>query len=655
MRDLPRWVAALAVLLALLTEPATGGLFDRFGSASRARILDAEQAFQVAINSLDAATLEVRWTIAPGYYLYRDKFQIQIVDNADISIAELDIPAGQPKDDPYFGQQQVFHDEATLIARLRRNSPHEKTLQLKTGYQGCAEIGVCYPPLTQTITITLPELSATAKAVAPPSFSQAELAAPPKVPSQPALPTVPLAQATAPETGAALPSPTTSNPRLATTLTPEAEQDRLARLLGEQRFWAIPAFFGFGLLLAFTPCVFPMIPILSSLIVGQGTTLTRRRAILLSATYVLAMASTYTVAGLLAALLGQNIQAWFQNPWVLGLFSALFVLLALSMFGLYELQLPSQLQNWLVDWSNRQRGGRHVGVAIMGLLSALIVGPCVAPPLIGALTFIAVTGDLTLGAAALFALSLGMGVPLLIIGASAGHWLPHAGHWMERVKFVFGVLLLAVALWLLERILPAAVTMVLWATLLIVTATYMGALQPTIQGAATWRTLIKGLGLVLLIYGILLLVGVAAGGRDPWQPLRGVSLLANAASPVESPLFRPVTTVADVDQAIQDAGGRMVLLDFYADWCVSCKEMERYTFTDSNVRAALTNIVTLRADVTANSAEQQKLLKHFGIVGPPAILFFGPDGQERRDYRVVGFVEADAFNRHLRRLLGQRS
>ena len=248
-----------------------------------------------------------------------------------------------------------------------------------------------------------------------------------------------------------------------------------------------------------------------------------------------------------------------------------------------------------------------------------------------------------------------MGVPLLIIGASAGHWLPHAGHWMERVKFIFGVLLLAVALWLLERILPAAVTMVLWATLLIVTATYMGALQPTIQGAATWRTLIKGLGLVLLIYGILLLVGVAAGGRDPWQPLRGVSLLANAASPVESPLFRPVTTVADVDQAVQDAGGRMVLLDFYADWCVSCKEMERYTFTDSNVRAALTNIVTLRADVTANSAEQQKLLKHFGIVGPPAILFFGPDGQERRDYRVVGFVEADAFNRHLRRLLGQRS
>jgi len=301
----------------------------------------------------------------------------------------------------------------------------------------------------------------------------------------------------------------------------------LARLLGEQRFWAIPAFFGFGLLLAFTPCVFPMIPILSSLIVGQGASLTRRRAILrrailLSLTYVLAMATTYTVAGLLAALLGQNIQAWFQNPWVLGAFSALFVLLALSMFGLYNLQLPTSLQNRLVDWSNRQRGGHHAGAAVMGLLSALIVSPCVAPPLIGALTFIAVTGDLVLGAAALFALSLGMGVPLLAIGASAGHWLPHAGHWMERIKTVFGVLLLAVALWLLERILPAVATMVLWSTLLIVTATYMGALQPIVHGAPAWRTLVKGLGLVLLIYGVLLLVGVAAGGRDPWQPLRGI-------------------------------------------------------------------------------------------------------------------------------------
>ncbi len=633
-----------AVLLALLAGSAMAGLFDRLSSPSRERVLDADQAFQLVFNVLNPSTVEARWTIAPGYYLYRGKFQLKLIDAENVGITALSMPPGEPKDDPYFGRQDVFHNEAVLVARLYRESPDEQTVRIKADYQGCAEIGVCYPPMDQTLAITLPQL--------PPAPEAAAQASP--------IPAVPLASASANYPRAEVEAPTTLAPTVTSVLplqrtsAPEAEQDRLARLLGEQRFWAIPAFFGFGLLLAFTPCVFPMIPILSSLIVGQGATLTRRRAILLSATYVLAMATTYTVAGLLAALLGQNIQAWFQNPWILGLFSAMFVLLALSMFGLYELQLPTQLQNRLVDWSNRQRGGQHIGVAIMGLLSALIVGPCVAPPLIGALTFIAVTGDMALGAAALFALSLGMGVPLLIIGASAGHWLPHAGHWMERVKLVFGVLLLAVALWLLERILPAAVTMVLWATLLIVTATYMGALQPTAQATPTWRTLIKGLGLVLLIYGILLLVGVAAGGRDPWQPLRGISLFANAANSVESPPFRAVKTVADVDQAVRDASGRTVLLDFYADWCVSCKEMERYTFSDPAVRAALAQMALLRADVTANNHNDKALLKRFGLVGPPAILFFGPDGQERPEYRVVGFMEAGSFNQQLRSVLEQR-
>ena len=424
-------------------------------------------------------------------------------------------------------------------------------------------------------------------------------------------------------------------------------------MLGEQRFWAIPAFFGFGLLLAFTPCVFPMIPILSSLIAGQGATLTRRRALLLSLTYVLAMAATYTVAGVLAALLGQNLQIWFQNPWILAVFSGMFVVLALSMFGLYELQLPATLQNRLVDWSNRQRGGHHVGVAVMGLLSALIVGPCVAPPLIGVLTFIAVTGDLALGAAALFALSLGMGAPLLLIGASAGHWLPRAGHWMERIKAVFGVLLLAVALWLLDRILPATASMALWATLLIVTATYMGVLQPVAHGAPAWRTLIKGLGLVLLIYGILLLIGVASGGRDPWQPLRGVRLIASAAgeaSATTESLFHPVKTMADVERAVRAANGQLVMLDFYADWCVSCRELERETFADPAVQATLAGMTVLRADVTANDDDDQALLKHFGIIGPPALLFFGLEGTERREYRRVGFIDATQFNQHVQGL-----
>ena len=619
----PAW-SWLALLLALLAGPAAGGLFDRFGSSSRERILEADQAFQLTVSASDPLTLEARWLVAPGYYLYRDKFRLSLLDTPGITIAGMEIPPGEPKDDPYFGPQQVFHGEAVVVARLRRELAGAQSVQLKAEYQGCAEIGVCYPPLSQTLSVALPANSPL------PSAGKGEEAR------------VENSEMTSLAT---FPSPAPAGER---TERNEAEQDRLARLLGEQRFLAIPAFFGFGLLLAFTPCVFPMIPILSSLIAGQGVTLTRRRAIWLSLTYVLAMAATYTVAGVLAALLGQNIQAWFQNPWVIGAFSGLFVLLALSMFGLYDLQLPAYLQHWLAERSNRQRGGRHASVAVMGFLSALIVGPCVAPPLIGALTFIAVTGDVALGAAALFALSLGMGAPLLIIGASTGHWLPRAGHWMERIKTVFGVLLLVVALGLLERILPAAVSMVLWATLLIVIATYMGALQPVVHGAPAWRTLVKGLGLVLLIYGVLLLVGVAAGGRDPLQPLRGVGLIANATSAARPLAFRQVKTATDVDLALRAAGGRPVMLDFYADWCASCKELERETFTDPKVRAALAGMVALRADVTANDDADQALLKRFGIVGPPALLFFGPDGQERREYRIVGFLDAERFDAQLR-------
>ena len=611
---LGRWLSWMLLALALAGS-ATAGLFDRFGGASPQRILEADQAFQLTISAVDAQTLQARWVIAPGYYLYRDKFRLELLDAQGIAIAGVEIPPGEAKDDPYFGPQQVFHGEAVMIVRLQRAPDSTGSVEVKAHYQGCAEIGVCYPPLSQTVAVALPAYS------------------------------------TFPPAGAAVAEKSANSPPAVRVDNPpvEAEQDRLARLLGEQRFLAIPAFFGFGLLLAFTPCVFPMAPILSSLIAGQGTELTRRRALLLALTYVLAMSATYTSIGVLAALLGQNLQAGFQNPWVIGLFSGLFVLLALSMFGFYDLQLPGFVQQRLTIWSNRQRGGRYLGVAIMGFLSALIIGPCVAPPLIGALTFIAVTGDIALGAVALFVLSLGMGAPLLIIGASTGHWLPRAGHWMERIKAIFGVMLLAVALWLLERILPAALVMLLWATLFIVTATYMGALQPVAHGAPSWRMLVKGLGVVLLIYGVLLLVGVSAGGRDPWQPLRGVSFTANARE-VPGSRFRPVKSVADVEQVLRSAGGQPVLLDFYADWCVSCKELERFTFNDPAVQAALTGWTALQADVTAHDAVDQALLQHFGIVGPPAILFFGAEGQERRKQRVVGFVDAAEFQRHLQTL-----
>jgi len=636
----------LLLVLALAAGTATGGLFDRFADSGKQEILDADQAFQVIVNVPDPLTLEVRWTVAPGYYLYRDKFRLGLIDAPGVSIASLEIPPGEPKDDPYFGPQQVFHQAAVIVARLNRepSGSGETEARLKLDYQGCAEIGVCYPPLSQTVPVVLPAHSPRPQAGEGSQAAGDSATLPPPLRGRAGVGAGDGYPQTTPALRATPPYPRRGEEPI------EPEQDRLARLLGEQRFWAIPAFFGFGLLLAFTPCVFPMIPILSSLIAGQGANLTRRRALLLSLTYVLAMAVTYTIVGMLAALLGQNLQIWFQHPWVLAAFSALFVALALSMFGLYELQLPTTLQNRLVDWSNRQRGGHHVGVAVMGLLSALIVGPCVAPPLIGVLTFIAVTGDLALGAVALFVLSLGMGAPLLLIGASAGHWLPHAGHWMERVKAVFGVLLLAVALWLLDRILPAAASMALWATLLIVTATYMGVLQPVAHGAPAWRTLVRGLGLVLLIYGILLLVGVAAGGRDPWQPLRGIRLVNAAASETPESGFRPVKTVAEVKQAVRAANGRPVVLDFYADWCVTCRELERETFTDPAVRATLAQITALRADVTANNDDDQALLRQFGIVGPPALLFFGPDGTEWSEYRIVGFVDAVQFNQQVQRL-----
>lgn len=608
-----RWLGAW-LLLMLLAGGAVAGLLDSFGSANKEpRLLTAEQAFQLNITAQDPLTLQARWTIAPGYYLYRDKLRLEVLNTPGVSIQDVQIPPGEITQDPYFGEQQIFRSPVQIIVHLQRSGDDSGTVEIQAHYQGCAEIGVCYPPMRQTLAVALPALSA-----------------------------APQTQQLTPTAQNAAPSVVAS----AVNLPAEAEQDRLARMLKEQRWLALPAFFGFGLLLTFTPCVFPMLPILSGLIAGQGASLTRRRAVLLTVVYVVAMALAYAVVGVVAALLGNNVQAWLQNPWILTSFAVLFIALALSMFGFYDLQLPPALQQHVSAWSNQQRGGEYLGVAIMGILSALIVGPCIAPPLIGALTFIAVTGDLWLGGLTLFVMGLGMGIPLLVVGASAGHWLPRAGHWMERVKAVFGVLLLAVALWLMERILPAALSMVLWALLLIVSATYMGALQPVAHGAPAWRFLIKGLGVALLVYGVLLLVGVAAGGRDPWQPLRGVSFAAVNAQPKAAPFFRTVKTLADVEREVNNAAGQLVMLDFYADWCVSCKELERSTFSDPAVRTALQSAVTLQADVTAYDKDDQALLKHFGIIGPPALLFFGANGHEKKAQRLVGFIDAAQFVKH---------
>ncbi len=574
-----------------------------FGGEANA-FLPADQAFHFYGELSPEGSLVATWEIAPGYYLYKSRFKFSLITGAGVSLGTPELPAGQAKDDPQLGHVEVYHDR--VQARVPVHWTAAGKAEVSVGYQGCAEAGICYPPMTQTVSLTLP----------------------------------------APAPAAAQAAPTSPAPAAGQ---PQSEQDRLAALLGQDRWMAILAFFGFGLLLAFTPCVFPMIPILSGIIVGQGSQITARRAFVLSLTYVLAMSVTYTVAGIIAGKFGHNLQAALQNPWVLGTFAGIFVLLALSMFGFYDLQLPSTWQSRLTELSNRQRGGTLIGVAIMGLLSALIVGPCVAPPLAGALIYIGQTGDPWLGGVALFSLSLGMGAPLVIMGTLEGRYLPRAGGWMNAVKGVFGVALLGVAIFLLDRVLPAWLILLLWAGLFMVSAIYMGALEPLGKDAGGFRKLWKGLGLVLLVYGVLLMIGAASGGGDMLQPLRGTALAGAVSTDEGHGLpFRPVKgpDELEADLAAAAARGQPVMLDYYADWCVSCKELEKFTFSDPGVQQAVSAATLLRADVTANDERDQALLRRYELIGPPAVLFFGPDGRERRGYRLVGFLDADRFKAH---------
>jgi thiol:disulfide interchange protein DsbD len=410
-----------------------------------------------------------------------------------------------------------------------------------------------------------------------------------------------------------------------------------------------------GLGLALTPCVWPMVPILSGIIVGAGasTPITRGRAFALSLAYVLGMALTYAVAGAAFALAGQQAQAFFQKPWMIVLFAALFVWLALGMFGVFTLQAPAWLQERVSRLSGRQRQGTLLGTAIVGALSSLIVTACVAPPLVGSLAVIGQTGDVVRGGTALFALGLGMGAPLLLIGASAGQFLPKAGPWMETVKQFFGVLMLGVAIWMLGRILPGAVTLALWAGLAFVTGYWLlmqGARTAT-GGPAIVR---RGVGALALVYGIVMLVGALSGHSDPLQPLAGFSGREAGGAAHGGVAFQRIKSEADLDRALAAAraAGKPVMFDFYADWCVSCKEMEKYTFTDAGVQRTLADAVLLQADVTANDELDQALMQRFGILGPPSILFFDRDGVERPDYRVVGFKRADEFAPHVEAAFG---
>ncbi len=590
------WLFTIALMLAT-TAQAANPLMDKLGlSLFQDELLPADRAFQLQYRVTGPDVLTLRWQIAEGYYLYRRQFQVRSL-TPGVETAPLRLPPGKPKKDPEFGATEVYYHQVEARLPLVKRPPKATALTLEVRYQGCAERGICYPPIVKSIRLQLPASSSQAGGV---------------------------------ETA------------------PMAEQDRIARAISTQGFWlTLVSFLGFGILLAFTPCCFPMLPILSGIIVGHGHRITTVRAFFLSLAYVIASALTYATFGLLAGLFGANLQAAFQNPWIVATFSGLFVLLALSMFGLYELQMPAAWQTRLSRLQGRHGGGL-VHAAVMGALSALIVGPCVAAPLAGALIYIGQTGDAVLGGAALFSLGLGMGLPLIAVGTSAGKLLPKAGLWMNTVKAVFGVLMLGVAIWMLERILPPSLTLLLWALWFIVPAIYLGAASPLPENASHARRIGKALGVVMLTYGILLLIGLAAGSRDVFQPLK--VLTARTASPTATPIFRPVASVTDLQQALAGNPDRWVMLDFYADWCISCKELERETFADPTVARTLTGLVTLRADVTANDREQRQLLRRFGLIGPPAVLFFTPQGEECRAARLIGYVPPQQFLDHLQRL-----
>lgn len=593
---LRRAARRLLAALALLCLGALPALAQEF--------LDPAIAFKPSARALDGSTIEVSFDIARGYYLYRDKLRFALAGDEATLAATLDtprLPPGKEKVDDAFGRVVVYYREARVIVPVVRRAGGAMSLTLKVTSQGCAEAGICYPPQQQTLAVELPAAAAGDGA----------------------------AQKRADAGGG-------------------DESGRIAALLKDASFVAVLAsFFGFGLLLSLTPCMLPMLPILSGIIVGSqgkgraGAPVSRGRALALSLAYVFGMALTYAAAGVAAGLSGTLLSSALQTPWALGGFALVFVVLAGAMFGFYELQLPSALQSRASQEAAQIRGGSLHGVAAMGALSALIVGPCVAAPLAGALLYIGQSGDALLGGAALFVMALGMGAPLVAVGVSAGALLPKAGAWMEMVNKAFGVILLGVAAWLVSPLLPPAALLAAWGVLLIVPAIYLHAIDPLPVKARGGSRVAKGLALVLLLYGGALVVGALSGARDPLQPL---AALRGEAEIRPLPFVR-IASVGELDAKIGEAAarGQPVLLDFYADWCITCKEMEREAFADPRVRERLAAWTLLQADVTANTDADRALLQRFRLYGPPAIVFFDRRGAEIDGHRVVGYQDSDAF------------
>jgi thiol:disulfide interchange protein DsbD len=562
-----------------------------------ADILPPDQAFKLSVEAIGSNQIIANFEVAPGHYLYRDRIKFSLEGLPNV-VQSVELPQGEIKKDPTFGETIVYHHSFSAKILLVPKTSAGK-VKLLASYQGCSEKGLCYAPIHKTIEVDLSTISLAARN-------------------------------------------DIANPDLAS-----SSEDQATSLLKNGHLWLIAVgFFGFGLLLALTPCVLPMIPILSGIIVGDKKVhhhaTSRLHAFNLSLMYTLGMALTYTAAGVAAGLSGKLLSSALQSPVTLGITAIIFVALSLSMFGFYELRLPSNIETKMVNTSSKLKGGQFLGVFLMGALSALIVSPCVAAPLAGALIYISQTHDVLLGGLALFSLSIGMGVPLLLIGASAGHILPKAGHWMNAVRNLFGIIMLAVALFIVSPVIPAKLQLLLWSALFIIPAVYLHALDSLPNPSDPWANLWKGIGVIMLLLGVTLFIGAVTGAKSPLKPLAGLQL-SRASSTLDRLPFQRVKSVAELESAIQASKGQVVMLDFYADWCTACKEMERDTFTDKGLQQVLKEVVLLQADVTDNTSDDIALLNRYKLFGPPGIIFFNGAGHEITTNKVVGYQDAPTF------------
>ncbi len=635
--------------------------------------LPPEQAFVLQAKMAAPDMLVLHYRVAPGYYLYRERFALAAAAGQAQWLGAAVYPKGEIKHDPVFDQDmEVYHHDLDVRVPLKPGAAGPWVLTVTN--QGCAEAGICYPPMDHAVALKPVAGGYAVAGVDLPRAGDADASSPPASAGGVSMPpassagslglSAPMARGEGIDTPQAAPSiasgasndPSSASaaasaraPALGALL--QAGDTGLAQALGGLG-WLKTAgvFLLLGLLLSFTPCVLPMIPIVSALVLGGAARPSRWRGLGLAAAYVLGMSVVYTALGVAAGLSGAGLAAWLQTPWALGIFALLLALLALAMFDVYVFQVPTQAQAGLSAWANRMPGGRHTGALMMGAVSALIVGPCVAAPLAGALLYISRTGDVLLGGSALFALAWGMGVPLLAVGGSAGALLPRTGPWMESIKRLFGMLLLATAWWMLTPVLAGWTQMLGWAFLAIVSAVMLRAFDALPAQAGVGRLFAKGLGVLLALAGLVWLVGAASGGRDVLQPLsqlsaparlQGSAQAAGQAGKARQPAFTAVHSVAELDAALAGSS-KPAMLDFYADWCVSCREMERYTFSNASVAARMDRMLLLRADVTGNNAADRALLKRFRLFGPPGIVFFAPGGRELAA-RVIGYQDAGRF------------